>query len=150
MTGDNDVLVPVLDVVRILRLPSSQALWSMVHKEDVFPVVWDKGIHAIPRSSLVAYLQSALEKVQAASAEDPLAVDSPWDYGRAGALVRDKINSGAFKPGARLPVQKTADDCGVSADSIRRAFMILARQGYLCQRIGTGWFVAAREDQASD
>ena len=146
MNRYDGVLLPILDVVRILRLPSSQALWNMVRQGDVFPVVWDKGVHAIPQAAVVAYLHTALKETQAADTEDPITDDSPYDYGRAGAAVRRMIDSGTLKPGDRLPVKQTATDCGVSTDSIRRAFGILARQRYLHQRIGTGWFVAARKD----
>jgi Bacterial regulatory proteins, gntR family len=145
MTGTSDDLLPILDVVRILRLPSSQALWNMINKEEVFPVMWDKGSHAIPRAALVDYLQTALEKVTAARPEDPITSDSPYDYIQAAYGIRGKIDSGTLKPGDRLPVRQTADDCGVSPDSIRKALILLAKRGYVRQQVGTGWFVTRRD-----
>ena len=61
-------------------------------------------------------------------------------------LLRERIASGEFAPGARLPSEPAlATEHGVSRVTIRRALDSLAGDGLIDRRVGAGTFV--REGQ---
>ena len=60
-------------------------------------------------------------------------------------LIRDDIDAGILKPGARLPAEKQlAELLGVSIAPVRQALLSLAGEGYLNRRQGDGTFVRAK------
>lgn len=145
MNGEDDALVPVWQVARILQLPSTQALWRMLHA-GVMQVVWDKGRHAVPRAALTAYLEDALSAIPEERAADEKPLDeSPFSYCRAAAHVRRKITDGTLQPGDRVVAKQLAEECNLGLDSARRGLAMLADQGELRHYPGTGWVVSSRE-----
>lgn len=64
-------------------------------------------------------------------------------YRGIAALVRSGIDSGALKPGARLPsIAALAEQCGVSPATIRQALALLAEEGLVRTRHGSGTYVS--------
>jgi GntR family transcriptional regulator len=61
-------------------------------------------------------------------------------------LLREKINSGAFSPGDRLPTESDLiRQYGVSRITVRQALTALAEEGLIERRQGRGTFVAERK-----
>lgn len=59
------------------------------------------------------------------------------------SLLRERLRSGHWKPGARLPNEvQLAAEIGVGRSSVREAVRLLARDGLLDVRHGSGTFVA--------
>jgi hypothetical protein len=143
MMSADDGVVPVWRVARILRLPSTQALWRMVHA-GVLPVVWDKGTHAVPRASLAGYLEAALAAVELARADAEPLEDSPFAYCQAAAHVRRKIADGVLRPGERVVVAAVAAECGLGLNTVRKGLGVLVDSGELNHPHGSGWVVSTR------
>ncbi len=60
-------------------------------------------------------------------------------------LLREKINSGAFSPGDRLPTESVLiEEYGVSRITVRQALQALADEGLIERLQGRGTFVAER------
>jgi len=67
-------------------------------------------------------------------------------YGSVSQALRDRLTSGAYQPGERLPtVEKLAADFGVSTITIRRAVRDLSLEGLLIGRQGLGIFAANKQ-----
>ncbi len=61
-------------------------------------------------------------------------------------LLREKINSGAFSPGDRLPTEsELIRQYGISRITVRQALTLLAEEGLIERRQGRGTFVAERK-----
>jgi GntR family transcriptional regulator len=61
-------------------------------------------------------------------------------------LLREKINSGAFAPGGRLPTEsELIRQYGVSRITVRQALTALAEEGLIERRQGRGTFVVERK-----
>jgi GntR family transcriptional regulator len=61
-------------------------------------------------------------------------------------LLREKINSGAFSPGDRLPTEsELIHQYGVSRITVRQALTALAEEGLIERRQGRGTFIAERK-----
>lgn len=145
MNGDDEVLVPVMDAASILRLPSTQTLWNMIHA-GVMQAVWDKGRHSVSQSALISYLETALARAKAAEAEGEQITDQcPFNYGRSAALVRRKIAAGDLKPGDRVVVKDIATESGFGINTVRKGLILLVQHGDLRQYNGRGWIVSPRE-----
>ncbi|MEH1012735.1 winged helix-turn-helix domain-containing protein [Micromonospora sp. CPCC 206060] len=57
--------------------------------------------------------------------------------------IRDRIASGEYPPGGKLPsLRELIDHYGVSAEPVRSALLILQAEGLLEGRQGKGVFVA--------
>jgi GntR family transcriptional regulator len=57
------------------------------------------------------------------------------------AALRERLRTGVYEPGARLPNQlQLAREFGVSFMTLRRAVELLEREGYLASRHGLGTF----------
>jgi DNA-binding GntR family transcriptional regulator len=68
-------------------------------------------------------------------------------YQRVRAVLVDRITSGEYRPGDRLPSEAVlADDLGVHRLTVRRALDELSREGRLRARQGAGTFVSPRPD----
>ena len=66
-------------------------------------------------------------------------------YLRIQAELRDRISSGRWPPGHPLPAQRDlAGEFGVSIMTLRQALQLLADDGLIAARHGTGTYVAAR------
>lgn len=59
-------------------------------------------------------------------------------------IIKNEINSGAYKAGARIPNEfELAENYKVGRVTVRRAIEELVQQGYLTKRQGKGTFVNA-------
>lgn len=59
--------------------------------------------------------------------------------------ITEKINTGAYQPGQRLPSQRElAEAFGCSVEPVIRALEDLERAGLVEPHQGVGWFVAER------
>jgi GntR family transcriptional regulator len=68
-------------------------------------------------------------------------------YQRVRAVLLDRIGSGEYAPGDRLPSEGVlADDLGVHRLTVRRALDELSREGLLRARQGAGTFVSPRPE----
>jgi GntR family transcriptional regulator len=68
-------------------------------------------------------------------------------YQRVRAVLLDRIGSGEYAPGQRLPSEGVlADDLGVHRLTVRRALDELSREGLLRARQGAGTFVSPRPE----
>lgn len=56
--------------------------------------------------------------------------------------VLDKINSGEWKPGDKIPSQKMWMDAGVKYGTLRQAYLVLKTMGLIVGQQGDGVFVA--------
>ena len=66
-------------------------------------------------------------------------------YLRIHGALRDRITSGQWPPGIPLPAQRDlADEFGVSIMTLRQALQLLADDGLIDTRHGSGTFVASR------
>ena len=66
-------------------------------------------------------------------------------YRQVRAAVLDRIDSGALRPGDRLPAEQAlAQELGTHRLTVRRALEELAREGVLHARQGVGTFVTSR------
>lgn len=66
-------------------------------------------------------------------------------YLRIHGDLRDHISSGRWPPGSPLPAQRElADEFGVSLMTMRQALQLLADDGLIATRHGSGTYVAAR------
>jgi len=64
-------------------------------------------------------------------------------YVQVADALRSRIHDGGFRPCDRLPsVRKLSDDLGVNPSTIVAAYRILAQEGYLESRAGSGVFVS--------
>jgi GntR family transcriptional regulator len=73
------------------------------------------------------------------------AVDRQPKYLRIHADLRDRISSGRWPVGSSLPSQRElADEFGVSIMTLRQALQLLADDGLIDTRHGSGSYVAAR------
>jgi GntR family transcriptional regulator len=73
------------------------------------------------------------------------ASDRQPKYLRIHAALRDRITSGQWPPGQPLPAQRElAGEFGVSIMTLRQALQVLADDGLIDTRHGSGTFVAAR------
>jgi GntR family transcriptional regulator len=62
---------------------------------------------------------------------------------QAANLIHDQINSGALKPGARLPPERElCQQLGISRVTLRKALNQLVEAGVLNASHGRGWYVA--------
>lgn len=78
----------------------------------------------------------------------PAAADSPA-YLRISATLADRVSSGVYSPGGRLPSQaELCREFGVSPMTLRRALTILESQGLISGEKGRGMF--ARSPNLSD
>src|SRR6185312_16076789 len=60
----------------------------------------------------------------------------------AAARVAEQINSGKFRPGQRLPAERTlAAELDVSRPALREALRALQSAGLVQSRRGSGWYV---------
>lgn len=76
---------------------------------------------------------------------DYLAADPP--YRQLAAWLRDRILAGEFPPGRRLPTEKDLmQELGVAATTARRAFRLLAAEGYVVTTAGRGSHATRREN----
>lgn len=67
-------------------------------------------------------------------------------YGSVSRALRDRLTSGVYPPGTRLPtVEKLAEEFGVSTITIRRAVRDLSLEGLLAGRQGLGLFAAGKQ-----
>jgi DNA-binding transcriptional regulator YhcF (GntR family) len=74
---------------------------------------------------------------------DPHAAEPPYEQIRAGIIAR--IDEGALRPGDRLPtVRQLAQDVGVAANTVARAYRELEETGHIDTRGRSGSFVAGR------
>ena len=72
---------------------------------------------------------------------DPGAADFPFE--QLAAALRDRIRSGEFARGAKLPtINDLVGQTGLSPMTIRRAYRLLADDGLVVVRKGRGTFVA--------
>jgi GntR family transcriptional regulator len=73
------------------------------------------------------------------------AEDRQPKYLRIHAELRDRITSGQWPPGTSLPAQRDlAGEFGVSIMTLRQALQLLADDGLIAARHGSGTYVAAR------
>ena len=73
------------------------------------------------------------------------AEDRQPKYLRIHAELRDRITSGQWPPGTSLPAQRDlAAEFGVSIMTLRQALQLLADDGLIAARHGSGTYVAAR------
>ncbi|WP_331715359.1 winged helix-turn-helix domain-containing protein [Micromonospora auratinigra] len=64
--------------------------------------------------------------------------------------IRDKISSGEYHPGAKLPsLREMSAHYGVSAEPVRSALLILQAEGLVEGHQGKGVYVSG-DDQAAD
>jgi GntR family transcriptional regulator len=62
------------------------------------------------------------------------------------AILRDRIESGQYAPGARMPsLTYLVQEFGIAKNTARRAVQILADEGLVVTRQGWGSFVKAPE-----
>lgn len=67
-------------------------------------------------------------------------------YRQIAAVLRDRITSGTYQPGHRIPTAATlAEEFGVAANTVRQATALLVREGYLVGAQGRGVFVTPPE-----
>ena len=75
-----------------------------------------------------------------------LSETSRFLYGSVSQALRDRLVSGAYQPGTRLPtVEKLAAEFGVSTITVRRAVRDLSLEGLLMGRQGLGLFAASKQ-----
>ena len=75
------------------------------------------------------------------------AEDRQPKYLRIHAELRDRITSGQWPAGTSLPAQRDlAAEFGVSVMTLRQALQLLADDGLIAARHGSGTYVAARYD----
>lgn len=66
-------------------------------------------------------------------------------YAQFAADIREKIETGQYRPGDRLPsIVKAAEDAGLSAGTVKQAYKLLTDQGYLSMVQGSGTVVRDR------
>lgn len=61
----------------------------------------------------------------------------------AAALLRERISTGALRPGVKLPEEKLAAELGLSRNTLRQAFTTLAGEGVVERIPNRGVFVTA-------
>ncbi|MFB9834090.1 FadR/GntR family transcriptional regulator [Actinoallomurus acaciae] len=67
------------------------------------------------------------------------------------SLLRERLRTGYWRPGDRLPNEvRLAADLGVGRSSVREAVRLLAREGLLDVRHGSGTFVATATPEPDD
>lgn len=67
------------------------------------------------------------------------------------SLLRERLRTGYWQPGDRLPNEvRLAADLGVGRSSVREAVRLLAREGLLDVRHGSGTFVAAAAPESPE
>ena len=72
-------------------------------------------------------------------------------YEQVRTQLADAIVAGRLGPGTRLPtVRGLADDLGLAANTVARAYRELERAGLVVTRGRRGTFVASRDEQAHD
>jgi len=64
---------------------------------------------------------------------------------RLASLLRTRITEGTFPPGSRLPEEALGQALGVSRNTLREAFRLLAHERLLVHQLNRGVFVAAPE-----
>jgi len=63
--------------------------------------------------------------------------------------IREKINSGEYQPGDRLPTEREIiESLGVSKASLREAFRVLEAEGLIISQQGGGRFVKAAQSES--
>jgi GntR family transcriptional regulator len=76
---------------------------------------------------------------------DYSAPDPP--YRQIAAWLRERIRSGEFPPGRRLPTERDLQqELGVAATTTRRAYRLLAEEGWTVTTAGRGSHVRPREE----
>jgi Bacterial regulatory proteins, gntR family len=150
MIDEGDLLLPIHNVAPILRI-SPQALWRLIHAGEL-EAGWDGAFHCVPRKSLAAYLEGALARTRATTAEDPFADEHPvLGYMQVAWQVRRQIEDGTLNPTARVHVARTAAETEWSKETVRKAMAVLVRAGYLRRLPATaGYLVAERPGNAPD
>ncbi|MDK1385838.1 FadR/GntR family transcriptional regulator [Sinorhizobium sp. 8-89] len=79
------------------------------------------------------------------------AVESRRLYRQVADQMRALIERGELAPGSRLPAERElAQKLGVSRPTIREALIVLEVEGFIDIRMGSGIYVTARKDAASD
>jgi len=64
-------------------------------------------------------------------------------YRQLAGILRDRIRSGALRPGQRMPSEKDLhDEFGLARETVRRAMAVLRAEGLIDVRQGHGTFVA--------
>lgn len=76
-----------------------------------------------------------------------LNVDSPIPlYHQLADIILEKIRSGAYPPGTRIPSEHNlAKDFGIGRPTVRQATDLLVRKGILIRKRGSGTFVQTRQ-----
>ena len=96
----------------------------------------------------VARLRTAVDQARGSPAVSPArrtADDRQPKYLRIHGALRDRITSGQWPPGIPLPAQRDlAGEFGVSIMTLRQALQLLADDGLIDTRHGSGTFVASR------
>jgi GntR family transcriptional regulator len=88
---------------------------------------------------------AAVNRERAMSAARRTAEDRQPKYLRIHAELRDRITSGQWPAGTSLPAQRDlAGEFGVSIMTLRQALQLLADDGLIAARHGSGTYVAAR------
>ena len=66
-----------------------------------------------------------------------------FPYEQLVAIIRERIGSGEYAPGSKIPtIVEFEDETGLSSMTVRRAFRVLADEGLLRIVPGRGTFVA--------
>jgi DNA-binding GntR family transcriptional regulator len=85
-------------------------------------------------------------KLHAAAIVGPVKIDhesADFPFEQLADQIRRRILSGEYGAGTKLPpVAAVVADLGVAADTIRRAYKVLASEGLVTIRPGRGTFVA--------
>ena len=72
-------------------------------------------------------------------------------YARLAAAIRSRIATGVLVPGQRLPpVRSAARTFGVNANTVQRAYNVLAQEGTVTSRRGAGTLVARQTMSRSE
>lgn len=72
------------------------------------------------------------------------------DRQRIAQDIRDKISSGEYRPGAKLPsLREMAAHYGVSAEPVRSALLILQAEGVVEGHQGKGVYVIGKDPAAN-